>query len=217
MWDFLIFKNFIFVFYIKNSCKKSIKSYNIFMKKIYIQLLSGAYNLGDELILAAEINLVRKIFKNPQITVATYDENSFFGDKTGIKFVSFFPNNFKKRFFANIYYFFANIFEIFRSDVIIVGGGGIFFDNEPGISFKKNLLEWQIRLFFAKILRKKVIFLGISVEVKNPENQKKLAKWMRGFHEKNTKIFPRDERSTKILRDFGVNAETLFDSVFLFE
>lgn len=84
------------------------------------------------------------------------------------------------------------------TDLVIVGGGGIFFDNEPGISFQKNLLEWKIRLFWARIFRKKVLFLGISVEVKQEENQKKLAKI---FH-KNDKIFPRDERSTKILQKF---------------
>lgn len=56
-----------------------------------------------------------------------------------------------------------------------------------------------------------MIFIGISVEVKNAENQKKLAKIFR----KNDKIFPRDERSTKILKSYGVSAETLYDSVFL--
>lgn len=180
-------------------------------QKITFFVLSGAYNLGDELILRSEIDFFKKKFPSSQVSVATYDENSFFGERENITFFSFFPNNFKKKFFKNIFYFWKNAFEIATSDIVVIGGGGIFFDNEPGISFKKNLLEWKIRLFWVRLFRKKVIFMGISVEVKNAENQKKLAKIFR----KNDKIFPRDERSTKILESYGVAVETLYDSVFL--
>ncbi len=174
-------------------------------------VLSGAYNLGDELILRSEIDLFQKQFPNAHFHIATYNKDSFIGNKRNIHFLSFFPNNFKNNFFKNIWYFFKNIYITWKSDIVIIGGGGIFFDNEPWISFKKNLLEWQIRLFFARIFRKQVIFLGISVEVKNEDNQKKLAKIFR----KNDKIFPRDERSTQILQKFGVSAEAMYDSVFL--
>lgn len=187
------------------------------MKKIYIQVLSGAYNLGDELILRSEIDFIGSVYPDAKFFIGTYNEASFFGSKKNCEFLSFFPNNIRKHPLRNLYYFFKNIVTIFCSDIIVVGGGGIFFDNEPGISFDKNLLEWRLRLFFAKIFRKKIIFLGISIEVKNEENQKKLAKWLQSFSKKYIKIFPRDKNSTKILEKFGLPAETLYDSVFLSE
>lgn len=167
-------------------------------QKITFFVLSGAYNLGDELILRSEIDFFKRKFPSANISVATYDENSFFGEKKNLYFFSFFPNNFRKKFFKNIFYFWKNALEIATSDIVVIGGGGIFFDNEPGISFQKNLLEWKIRLFWARLFRKKVIFMGISVEVKNEANQKKLAK----IFCQNDSIFPRDERSTKILKKF---------------
>lgn len=180
-------------------------------KNILIYVLSGKYNLGDELILRSEIDFFQKKFPNANFSIATYDEKSFVGNKKNIKFFSFFPNGIKKNFFKNIGYFLKNIFEIFRSDMIIFGGGGIFFDNEPGISFKKNLFEWKLRLFFARIFLKKVVFMGISIEVKKDENQAKLAK----IFSKKDIIFPRDARSTLVLQKFGIPTETLYDSVFL--
>lgn len=167
-------------------------------KNIFIMVLSGAYNLGDELILRSEIDTFQSQNPDANFYISTYDENSFLGSKNNIHFLSFFPNNFKRHFLKNIGYFFKHIYATWKADRIIIGGGGIFFDNEPGISFQKNLLEWKIRLFFARLFRKPVTFLGISIEVKNEGNQKKLAKI---FH-KNDTIFPRDERSTKILQKF---------------
>lgn len=53
--------------------------------------------------------------------------------------------------------------------------------------------------------------MGISLEVKNPENQQKLAQIFR----ENDHILPRDARSTQILEKFGFHPTTLYDSVFL--
>lgn len=83
--------------------------------------------------------------------MATYDERSLLQKHPNDTHIRFFPNNFKKFPGKNIKYFFENIREIWRSDVIIIGGGGIFFDNEPGISFRKNLFEWWLRIFFARL------------------------------------------------------------------
>lgn len=109
---------------------------------IFIQVLSGAYNLGDEMILRSEIDYFKNRFPKAKITVATYDEKSFVGDKTGIRFVSFFPNGIKKHPFRNIAFLWQNIVATFRADMVVIGGGGIIFDNEPNISFEKNLFEW---------------------------------------------------------------------------
>lgn len=100
-------------------------------QKITFFVLSGAYNLGDELILRSEIDFFKKKFPHGKISVVTYDENSFFGERENITFFSFFPNNFREKFLQNIFYFWKNAFEIATSDIVVIGGGGIFFDNEP--------------------------------------------------------------------------------------
>lgn len=174
-------------------------------------MLSGAYNLGDELILRSEIDFFKSRFPGAQFFVATYDSKSFIGSDENIEFVSFFPNNIKKHPFKNIKYFFQNVVATMQSDVIVIGGGGIFFDNEPKISFRKNLFEWWLRVAIARIFRKKIVFFGISLEVKNPENQKKLK---RIFTNADT-ILVRDRRSFDILKNLDINAEQIYDSVFL--
>lgn len=174
-------------------------------------VLSGAYNLGDELILRSEIDFFKNKYPESNFIIATYNKDSFIGSCENCQFISFFPNNLKKFFFKNIIYFFQTIYVIFKSDLVIIGGGGIFFDNEPWVSFRKNLFEWQLRLFFARLFRKKVIFLWFSIEVKNEKNQEKLVKIFRS----TDVIFPRDGRSVEILKKFNIFAEELYDSVFL--
>lgn len=181
------------------------------INSILIMVLSWAYNLGDELILRAEIDALRKRYPDARIAVATYDPHSFLGSRENIQFFSYFPNALKKYPFKNIGYWFRQIFEIARSDAVIIGGGGIFFDNEVGISFQKNLWEWKIRLFFARLFRKRIAFLGISLEVKCPENQQKL----RGIFRETDAIFPRDARSVDMLASLGVKAKLGADSAFL--
>lgn len=185
----------------KKNLQVPIFQYNLRMKNtknIFIMVLSGAYNLGDELILTSEIDWLENRFPEAKMTIATYDEKSFLGDQEKYHFLSFFPNNIKKFPFQNLKYFFQTIWTIWKSDLIVIGGGGIFFDNEPGISFQKNLFEWELRLFFSRLFRKKVIFMGISLEVKKEENQKKLAK----IFQKNDLILVRDTQSAEILKKF---------------
>ena len=60
-------------------------------KNIFIMVLSGAYNLGDELILTSEIDWLKNRFPEAKMTIATYDEKSFLGDQEKYHFLSFFP------------------------------------------------------------------------------------------------------------------------------
>lgn len=194
-----------------NDCKIHINFYTLNMKTIYFLVLSGAYNLGDECILRSEIDYFRARYPDAAIKVATYDKASFIGNTEGIEFVSYFPNNIRRFPIKNIWYFCKHIWATYASDLIVIGGWGIFFDNEPGVSFKKNLFEWKLRIFFARIFRKKILFLGISLEVKKEENQKILSK----IFQKKDIILVRDRRSKEILEKYGVTSLALYDSVFL--
>lgn len=86
-----------------------------------------------------------------EFTVFTHDAKSSFVHDANVRFVSYFPNNFFGNPFGNIWYFFKNIWLIYRADLLIIGGGGIIFDNEPGVSFDKLLMQWYFRTKIARI------------------------------------------------------------------
>lgn len=135
-------------------------------KKILIMTATGKSNLGDELILREEIRFLRSRYGDVAITVCTYNQKTnLIADTTGIKFISYFPNHLLTRPLQNIWYFFSNIFTIYRSDIIIIGGGGIVFDNEPGVSFGNLVRQWFFRIKIARIAGSLLLFWGISLEV----------------------------------------------------
>lgn len=68
-----------------------------------------------------------------------------------LHFISYFPNNIIAKFPQNIWYFIRNIIAIYSSDILIIGGGGIIFDNEPGVSFSTLLWQWLFRVKVARI------------------------------------------------------------------
>jgi len=124
------------------------------------------------LILREEVRFLRSHYGNVDITVCTYDSKShLLHDMEDIHFISYFPNHLFSRPFQNIWYFFHNIVSIYRSDILIIGGGGIIFDNEPGVSFKKVLWEWFFRVKVARISGTLLLFWGISLEVTQVQNK----------------------------------------------
>lgn len=92
------------------------------MKRILLYTATGAHNLGDECILKAEYCFLRERYPNAKIRVATYDCTSHLlpKDDKKLAFFSYFPNGFSRRPFSNIAYFFRNIYEIVRSDLVVV-------------------------------------------------------------------------------------------------
>lgn len=173
--------------------------------------LSGAYNIWDELILDAEIAFFRSKYPEAKMTIMTYDPRSFVGEKEGIEYLSFFPNNIRKYPFQNIRHFLWQSFAISRHDLIVVGGGWIFFDNEAKIRMSKILFEWRTRLFFARLYDRKVCFFGISMEIAKEEN----LRFFRGFFQEEDTVLVRDERSRELLAEIGVQAEVIVDPVLL--
>jgi len=92
---------------------------------ISILTASGKYNLGDELILAEEFRHLKNYFPQATFSIFTYDTKSLLINNSQIKTVIFFPNKIKYKPLKNIFYFFQNIWTIFQSDLIIIGGGGL--------------------------------------------------------------------------------------------
>lgn len=89
-------------------------------KKILIMTASGAYNLGDELILQEEVRFLQKHYVNVDITAFTYDPKSAILNDPSVHFVHYFPTNFWKNPFANIAYLIRNIWIIAKAEILVI-------------------------------------------------------------------------------------------------
>lgn len=108
---------------------------------------TGAYNLGDELILLQEYTYLKNRYPEATFSIFTYDEkSSLLPEDTSIEHLVYFPHHLKKRPFRNVWYLIQTILTVRRSDCIIVGGGGLLYDNEEGQSFDKLLRPWRFRV-----------------------------------------------------------------------
>lgn len=96
------------------------------------------------------------------------------------------------------------------ADLVVVGGGGIFYDNE-GQSFFKQRLQWKSRVNIAKLFRKRILFWGIGVDLA-PENVSKIRSL---FTSKRTTVTVRDAKSAKSLESVGIMATIVPDPAFL--
>lgn len=178
-------------------------------RRITIFAAAGAYNLGDEAIVLAEVSFLRERYPNARISISTYDAKStLIPDEWGIRYFSYFPNGFRRRPWANAGFFLRTVWEIFRSDLIVVGGGGIFYDNE-GQSFGKQVFEWRFRTATARFFRKPVLFFGVGIDVSD-ENAEGLKPIFR-----DAAVTVRDEKSAATLSRIGVSSKVVPDPAFL--
>jgi polysaccharide pyruvyl transferase WcaK-like protein len=85
----------------------------------------GFSNLGDELILKNEIELLRiqHIEKNPKFLVFSYDHKNPFYKKDYIEYKPYFPINIRKinNIILNIKNFFLFLYFLMKSDLIVIG------------------------------------------------------------------------------------------------
>ena len=184
------------------------------MHKITLFAALGAHNLGDEYIALAEYDFLRGEYPETKIVVHTYDTNSTLLPKENqkIRYVPYFPDNLKKHPFRNIWRALRTIVDIATSDMIIIGGGGIFYDNESGQSFKRQLSGWKFRINTANFFRKSIVFFGIGIDV-SPENAPLLVPLFTG---KSTKISVRDPKSLILLKSIGIlSAQEIPDPAFM--
>jgi polysaccharide pyruvyl transferase WcaK-like protein len=177
----------------------------------------GSQNLWDELILKNEIKILEdrysnSINENVEFKVFTYDLKDNFYVAKNVEYIEYFPINIKKikNIFKNILNFLTFIKIIIGSDLIIIWWGGIIYDNEFQ-SVENPLLQWNIRMIFFKIFRKKVEFFRIWINIKNSKNLKKIKNIFNWAY----KISVRDKYSFKLLKNLDIdNVILLEDPVF---
>jgi polysaccharide pyruvyl transferase WcaK-like protein len=179
-------------------------------RRIVLFAAAGAYNLGDEWIVLSEYGFLRARYPDAEIRVATYDPASTLlpSDDPKLAYFRYFPSGMRRYPLANVARFFRNVWEIFRADLVIIGGGGLFYDNE-GQNFAKQLLEWTFRTGLAKLFRKKLFFWGVGIDVRN-ENAAALSGIFSG-----ATVTVRDQKSAETLSGIGISATVLPDPAYL--
>jgi len=177
--------------------------------KISIFASIGSQNLWDELILKNEIKLFEKRYKDPSFRVFSYDSEKPFYTQENIEYKNYFPIGIRnpKNIFKNVWSFFHLIKAAFWSDVIIIWWGGLFYDWESNNS---ALMQWKARVEFFNSLRRKVIFYGVSIDIRNEANYE----YIRAIFSNAAEIHVRDEHSYRLLKSLGIESEVMIDPVF---
>jgi len=182
------------------------------MKRILIYTATGEFNLGDECIVTSEVDYLRKRFPDAYIEVVTYNsESTLLPSDPNVGMISYFPNAIRKHPLRNVVAFFQNISSIFRADLVVVGGGGIFYDTESGQSFDKLRREWGLRFFFIQLFRKSVVFWSIGIDLTH-QHLREVSWW---FTYQRARVSVRETYSQGLLSEIGVTAERISDPVFL--
>lgn len=170
-----------------------------------------AQNLGDELILKNEIQLLeKKYWKNTKFIVFSYNYKNPFYKKSNIIYREYFPVWIKKisNVFRNIRNLYLFIISILKSDLIVIGWWWIIYDNEKQ-STNNPLNQWLFRTWIFIILKKKVLFFAVWLNIKNKLNLikvKKIFSW--------ADITVRDKYSFDLLSSIWISSNIVKDPVF---
>ncbi|MBR1618946.1 polysaccharide pyruvyl transferase CsaB [bacterium] len=163
------------------------------MKKRFV--LSGYYgfkNFGDEAILSVLVNKLQQnkdsvtiISSNPEYTKSLYKH---------IRAIKTFD-------FNNI------IPAIYKSDILISGGGSLLQD----VTSLKSLIYYLLIIFIALFFRKKVIIFAQGI---GPINSL-LGQFLTKILLKNcTYVSVRDKKSQELMQQWGINSDLLCDPIF---
>lgn len=181
------------------------------MKNIFILAAIGSRNLWDELILKNEIALLRKEFwAESTFRVCSYDFHNPFYESQGLTYQEYFPIDAKN--IQNIPRNGKNIVSFIRSviwaDIVVMGGGGIFYDSEYQ-SITESLRWWTWRAQKIRRLWKNIYFYAVGFDIKTQ-------KWdedIRAILDNAYKITVRDSQSQLYLETLGIQSEEVFDPV----
>lgn len=125
------------------------------MKKIFIFGWFGENNLGDDALLNQTIDTIYKINKNCKCTLATNNKSNIIINNKNNDMISCVSKSFKSLFFS-----------LSKNNIYIFGPGGLF----PNKDLKK-LVYIYAYILLLKLLRKKVIILGVGIENCNFESK----------------------------------------------
>lgn len=180
-----------------------------------ISLLTATwhYNLGDELILLQEYNILKERFVGASFNIFTYEEkSSLLPKEKHIKYIPYFPKNIRKKPIENLKFLWENIKAIYKSNLVIIWGWWLIYDKEIQ-KWGSPIWQWKLRILLAKILLKKIIWLAVGISY--PENKANNLKFL--FSRKETIISVRDKKSHETLEKIGIKSSILDDSVFSYE
>ncbi len=182
-------------------------------KKVLIMTATWSYNLWDEIILEEELKFLHGHYgEMGDFVVLTHDKKSAFIQDDSIQWATYFPHGLLRNPIANIWYLIRNVWLIIRADFIIIGWGGIIFDNEDGVSFNSLLTQWWFRTKIARLAGTTIVFLAISLEVKQVKNKMKLHK----IFKKGDFIIVRDDKSAWLLDALEIPCSQVPDLAFLY-
>lgn len=179
---------------------------------IAIMMSVGCQNLWDELILKNEIQILREKYGiDTKFKVFTYDVNNIFYTDKNLEYLEYFPIWIKnpKNIFRNAKNYYHFIKTIKWCDKVIIGGGGIFFDNETG-NYSNPLNQWLFRTEIIKMLKKEIIIFWVSIDIKYEKNMKLIKK----IFSKAKEVYVRDNASFELLKDLEIKSEIILDPVF---
>ncbi|MDD2487762.1 MAG: polysaccharide pyruvyl transferase family protein [Candidatus Gracilibacteria bacterium] len=175
---------------------------------ISIFTATGHHNLGDELILLKEYEVFKENYKNANFNIFTYDkESSLIKDK--VNYIQYFPTGMFAHPFKNIGYLIKNIIVIMKSDIVIIGGGGLIYENEFQ-SAHFPIMQWLFRIILSKIFAKRIIYFAVGINIKKPGFFKRFL-----FSGKKVLISVRDKESSETLNRLGIRNIVINDPVFL--
>lgn len=170
-----------------------------------------AQNLGDELIVKNEVELLKQEFgKDTQFHIYSYDTAHPFFTAPNIIYKEYFPIAFSnpKNVFRNIRNYFGFIGSLLWSDVMVIGWGGIFYDHELNKA-NKPLRQWLFRVKMARLLKKKIYFYAVSLDITDASNDALIQDIFRSAY----KVSVRDELSQDYLSRCAIESELVNDPV----
>ncbi len=169
-------------------------------------------NLWDELILKNEIKSLEKEYgKDTLFKVFSYEPRCPFFKKKNIEYIEYFPINIKnpKNIFRNMSNFFSFFKTIQKSDIVVVWGGWIIYDNENQ-KVSNPLKQWLFRTNIFRLLKKKISFYALWLNIKNKDNYNKVKKIFSWAY----KVTVRDNYSFNLLKQLNINSNIVNDPVF---
>jgi polysaccharide pyruvyl transferase WcaK-like protein len=128
------------------------------------------------------------------------------------EYVHYFPHYIRRRPFQNIYYFFKNIYTLAISDLVVCGGGGIFYEDGTHSGWRKRIWQWYMRAYIAGICGARIYWWSISLETADDTHIQSLK---RIFSIRNTTVTVRDTRSKELLQKISITADVVPDMAMM--
>lgn len=177
-------------------------------------------NLWDELILKNEILELEKEYSTidkkgqtirPKFIVFSYDRKNPFYTADNVSYKSYFPIWIRKKrnILKNLFWFLGFLHHSSRSDLIVIWGGGIFYDSEKQVT-QNPLAGWNFRSKIFRFFRLSVEMYGVWIDIEKNSNKKileQICRWV-------SRISVRDKKSYDTLSGLNIPSKIITDPVF---